>query len=208
MSENNLPVVEKEDLKDVTPERLHEKIEWDTFHQGNFSHREEECRPNGLISYMGAAIENHCIMVGDSSVPSVISEIKAVRLAVKAVSSKYPTWFDNTKLPDKERRYSSDIVLSEGMLIEKYWCGNATPDTKDIDGNSWEDQKEIIIPIAGLILTAVDEQKKHDKKARTKRAKDDIQTQVVSIAYEHDLEDDEINAAVNNAVRKLREAKV
>lgn len=198
------PTIQKTDLRAITPKRLRGEIDYSVYEQFiDFEHRGSRCQVDRLLSYLGAAIDNAAIQDGDESAPSTLTEFDVVDVVIDAVASKYPAWFgEPNALRDLERTVS-DFHLSESDLRERYWQDQLSPG-ESVEGDSWSDQKRVIIPLTGLILQSVRRQKQADSNAATSDAQDRIKKTVMRESYENDLSEHQVQQAVHEALNVVR----
>lgn len=198
------PTIQKTDLRAITPQRLQGKIDYSVFNEFiDFQHRGTRCQVDTLLSYLGAAIDSEAISRGSDSTPVTLSEHDAVDIVTEALASKHPSWFGAPDALEDLNEPVSDIHLSESQLREAYWQQQVRPVTSPVKGDSWSDQKRVIIPLVGIVLQTLRDQRQADAATATESAQAQIKQTVVREAYENDLSDHEIQQAVHEALDTL-----
>jgi hypothetical protein len=197
--------LERTNISELVPDRL-EDIDYSVYNQlTDFQHRGSRCEVDHLISYLGAAIENEAVTRGDESAPITFTEFDAVEIVLNALRSKYPAWFGDQGALAELDKPVSDTHLSTSDIKEAYFGEQINPETSNVDGDDWTDQKRVIIPLLAISLTRVREQIQADSDAATNAAQQTIKRTVLREAYEHDLNETEIGVAVDAAIQSLDE---
>jgi len=197
--------LERTDISELVPARLRD-IDYSVYDQlTDFQHRGSRCEVDRLISYLGAAIENEAVMRGDESTPITFTEFDAVEIVLDALRSKYPAWFGDQEALAELEKPVSDTHLSTSDIKEAYFGEQINPETSNVDGDDWADQKRVIIPLLAICLSRVREQIQADSDAATNAAQQTIRRTILREAYEHDLDETEIGVAVDAAIQSLDE---
>lgn len=203
---SHIPVIQRTDLRRITPNRLHDVVDYSVFeNQQTFRHREERCDVDRLVSYLGAAIDHAAIRTGNTSEPSALPEDFVLSVVLDALANRHPVWFDLGDATSDLDKPISELSLDVGDLRETYWQGEAdAAEIRTIEGDNWEHQKQVIIPLVALVLDELETQHRYDVSARSQAGQESLKMAVMEHIDIYGLHDDEVRATVESAIRTMR----
>lgn len=202
---SRIRTLERTNISELVPDRLAD-IDYSVYEElTDFQHRGSRCEVDRMISYLGAAIENAAIEHGEESAPSTFHETEAVNIVIDALRSKFPAWFGDQEALANIEPAVSNTHLSADDIREAYFDGQVDPETSNVDGDDWTDQKRVIIPLLAIVLGDVRTQIRADTDAATNAAQQTIKRTIIREAYENDLDDKDIGVAVDAAIQSLDE---
>jgi hypothetical protein len=188
------------DFKGVTPRELHSDIEFQLFHEfEQFNHRGHSCSVPKLLSELGALIDQHAAQRGESPGAVALPVKDVVELVVGSLQSKFPAWFGESKsLAVLDAPYS-ETHLSERRLRHQFLSQSPLADSV-IEGDSWAGQQQVVVPLVGLLLTALQGQVNADATAASMTVRRDIRT-AIERGRKHGLTDSELAATVQQVLQ-------